>query len=97
MAKKLNIGLLGYSFMGKAHSNAFRKVSMFFPESGVEPVMKVICGSNKKNVKAAANSFGNSPPTPTPKTRRPLLIRSSVATCFATASGWRSANRKTEV
>ncbi len=58
MAKKLNIGLLGYSFIGKAHSNAFRKVSMFFPESGVEPVMKVICGSNKKNVKAAANSFG---------------------------------------
>lgn len=58
MARRLNIGLLGYSFMGKAHSNAFRKVSMFFPDTGVEPVMKVICGSNRKNVAEAAETFG---------------------------------------
>lgn len=58
MARRLNIGLLGYSFMGKAHTNAFRKVPMFFPETGVEPVMKVICGSNRENVAAAARTFG---------------------------------------
>src|SRR2546425_492817 len=28
--KTLNIGLIGYGFMGRAHSNAFRKVSNFF-------------------------------------------------------------------
>ena len=58
MAKQLNVGLIGYSFMGKAHSNAFRKVSMFFPEIGVEPVMKVICGRTKEAVRGAADQFG---------------------------------------
>ncbi len=58
MAKKLNIGLLGYSFMGKAHSNAFRKMSMFFPDTGIDPVMKVICGRNKEAVGNAARQFG---------------------------------------
>ena len=58
MAKQLNVGLIGYSFMGKAHSNAFRKVSMFFPEIGVEPVMKVICGRTKEAVRGAADEFG---------------------------------------
>jgi len=58
MAKQLNIALLGYSFMGKAHSNAFRDVSMFFPDTGIEPVMKVVCGRNKDAVRAAAEQYG---------------------------------------
>ena len=28
--KKLNVGLIGYGFMGRAHSNAYRKVNKFF-------------------------------------------------------------------
>ena len=28
--KPLRIGLIGYGFMGRTHSNAFRKVSNFF-------------------------------------------------------------------
>ena len=28
--KKLNIGLIGYGFMGRAHSNAYLKVNRFF-------------------------------------------------------------------
>ena len=28
--KKLNIGIIGYGFMGRAHSNAYRKVNNFF-------------------------------------------------------------------
>jgi len=28
--KKLNIAMIGYKFMGKAHSNAWRQVSRFF-------------------------------------------------------------------
>ena len=30
MAKPLNIGMIGYGFMGRAHSNAYRKVNHFF-------------------------------------------------------------------
>jgi hypothetical protein len=34
MAKrKLNVALIGYQFMGKAHSNAYRQVSRFFLNS----------------------------------------------------------------
>ena len=58
MARQLNIGLIGYSFMGKAHSNAFRKMPMFFPDTGVDPVMKVICGRNQDAVTKAAAAFG---------------------------------------
>jgi len=58
MAKKeVGIGLIGYAFMGKAHSNAYRQVSHFFdPE--VTPVLRAICGRNEANVKAAADNFG---------------------------------------
>ncbi len=58
MAKrKLNIALIGYQFMGKAHSNAYRQVGRFF-DLGVEPVMKVLVGRSEKKVQAAQEAFG---------------------------------------
>ena len=57
MAKKVNVGLVGYKFMGKAHSNAYSDVAMFF-DLDAEPVMKAICGRDEKGVKAAAEKFG---------------------------------------
>ena len=58
MAKKMNVALLGYQFMGKAHSNAFRQVSRFYPDLGIEPVMKVLVGRNKPAVTSAAAEYG---------------------------------------
>jgi predicted dehydrogenase len=55
--KKINVGLIGYKFMGKAHSHAFKDMSMFFDASAV-PVMKVICGRNEEAVKDAADRWG---------------------------------------
>jgi predicted dehydrogenase len=55
--RKLNIALIGYQFMGKAHSNAYRQVARFF-DLPVEPVMKVICGINGDRVEAAAGQLG---------------------------------------
>src|SRR6266851_4792706 len=40
--KKLNVGLVGYGFMGRTHSNAFGKVNNFF-DLDYEPVLKVLC------------------------------------------------------
>lgn len=58
MAKKqVNVALIGYQFMGKAHSNAYRQVARFF-DLDVEPVMKVIVGRSEKKVAAAAEQFG---------------------------------------
>ena len=53
----VNVALIGYAFMGRAHSNAWRQVSRFFSTS-LTPRMKVICGRDPKNVKAAAAQFG---------------------------------------
>lgn len=59
MAKKeVGIGLIGYAFMGKTHSNAFRQVGRFFDDLEVKPVMRAICGRNEENVKRAADNFG---------------------------------------
>lgn len=55
--RKLRIGMIGYKFMGKAHSNAYRALPMFFPHA-VKPEMAVICGRNKDAVEAAASQFG---------------------------------------
>ena len=55
--KKLNIAMIGYQFMGKAHSNAWRQVGRFF-DTPFEPVMKVIVGRHEEKVKEAADRFG---------------------------------------
>jgi predicted dehydrogenase len=56
--RTLNVGMIGYKFMGKAHSNAYRQVAHFFPELEIVPVMKALCGRNENGVKAAADTFG---------------------------------------
>jgi predicted dehydrogenase len=55
--KKVNVGLIGYQFMGKAHSNAYRQVGRFF-DLPVEVVMHTICGRNEEAVKKAAEAYG---------------------------------------
>ncbi len=57
MAKELRIGLIGYGFMGRAHSNAYRKVSNFF-DLEYKPVLKAICGRNEANAVAFAKKWG---------------------------------------
>ena len=37
MTKPLNIGMIGYGFMGKAHSNAYKRVGDFFPSWSIAP------------------------------------------------------------
>ena len=55
--KKLNIGIVGYGFMGRTHSNAFRQVNAFFPLQH-RPVLKVACGRDAAKVKAFADTWG---------------------------------------
>ena len=55
--KKLNVGMVGYGFMGRTHSNAFRKVGNFF-DNEHQPVLKAICGRNEANTRAFADQWG---------------------------------------
>jgi predicted dehydrogenase len=55
--KKLNIGLIGYGFMGRAHSNAFLQSSRFF-NLPYQPVLKAVSARNAERVKAFAENWG---------------------------------------
>jgi len=57
MTKKLNIGLIGYGFMGRTHSNAYRRVTNFF-DVPYEPVLQVVCGLVEEEAKAFAEKWG---------------------------------------
>lgn len=56
--KEIRVGLIGYKFMGKAHSNAYRQVPFFFPSVPAKPVMKAIVGRTESAVKEAARLYG---------------------------------------
>lgn len=58
MSKKpLNVAVVGYGFMGRTHSNAFKQVSQFF-NLGHKPVLKAVCGRNEANAKPFADQWG---------------------------------------
>ncbi len=54
---KINVAMIGYQFMGRAHSNAWRQVSHFF-DTPVDPVLKVLCGRNARAAEQAARKLG---------------------------------------
>lgn len=56
-AKTLNVALIGYKFMGKAHSQAWRTVGRFF-DLDAEPVLKVVCGRDAEAVAKFADRWG---------------------------------------
>src|SRR6185369_2005923 len=55
--KDLNVGLIGYGFMGRTHANAFRSVGNFF-DLPYRPVLKAVAARNPERVKAFAAQWG---------------------------------------
>ncbi len=55
--KTLNIGLVGYGFMGRTHSNAFLQAPRFF-DLPYRPVLKAVAARNADRVKAFAANWG---------------------------------------
>ena len=56
-SNEVGVGLVGYRFMGRAHSNAYRQVGRFF-DLELSPRMRAICGRDEAGVKEAAASLG---------------------------------------
>lgn len=55
---EIGVGMLGYAFMGKAHSNAFKKLPyMMYPPPAI-PVLEAICGRNAEATREAAKRYG---------------------------------------
>jgi predicted dehydrogenase len=57
MKKKLSIGMIGYNFMGKAHSNAWRQAGKFF-DLPVDIELSTICGRSPAAVEKAREKLG---------------------------------------
>ena len=57
MMKQLNIGLVGYGFMGRTHSNAFLQAPRFF-DLPWKPVLKAVAARNEARVKTFAENWG---------------------------------------
>jgi predicted dehydrogenase len=56
--KELRIGLIGTGFMGRTHSNGYKRVGDFFPELEYRPVLKAACARSESKVKAFAEQWG---------------------------------------
>lgn len=57
MTKPLNIGMIGYGFMGRAHSNAYCQVNHFF-NLPYRPVLKAACARDAAKIQAFADNWG---------------------------------------
>jgi predicted dehydrogenase len=55
---QIGIGVLGYAFMGKAHTNGYRQMPVFFYPPPAKPRLVAICGRTKEVVAEAAKKFG---------------------------------------
>ena len=57
-APEIGVGMLGYAFMGKAHTNAMKKIPyMMYPPAAI-PKLIGICGRNEESVAEAARRYG---------------------------------------
>jgi len=56
--KTLRIGLIGCGFMGRTHTNGYKRVGDFFPELQYCPELKAVCSRRKDKVRAFADQWG---------------------------------------
>jgi len=57
LKKQIRVGMIGYKFMGKTHSHAYRDLPFFFDQE-IEPVMQAVSGRDEAGVKEAAERLG---------------------------------------
>ena len=55
--KPFRVGMIGYGFMGRAHSNAYKQVGQFFP-SDYEVILQAVCARDAVKVQAFADQWG---------------------------------------
>src|ERR1700712_4829497 len=57
MAKPLNVGMIGYGFMGRAHSNGWKRVNDFWKLKH-KVGMKAACGRDEAKTREFAEQWG---------------------------------------
>ena len=56
--KEIRIGMLGCGFMGRCHTNAYKKIPYIYPSANIFPRLMVLCDQKAGVVEQAAANFG---------------------------------------
>ena len=86
MKKSIGIGVVGFGWMGQAHSRAYRNIPMYFAETGLDPRLVAIADNVPERVDLAVSNFGFETGT---ENWRDLLERDDIdVVAIATPPGW---------
>jgi predicted dehydrogenase len=55
---EIGIGLIGFGWMGQAHSRAYRDIPVYYPESGIRPRLVAVADNVPARVDLAKANFG---------------------------------------
>ncbi len=58
MSKTIGIGVVGFGWMGQAHSRAYRNIPVYFSETGLKPRLVGVADTISERVDLAVNNFG---------------------------------------
>ena len=58
MKKTIGIGVVGFGWMGQAHSRAYRNIPVYFAETGLEPRLVAVADNVPERAKLAVDNFG---------------------------------------
>jgi predicted dehydrogenase len=60
----IGIGIIGFGWMGQAHSRAYRDIPVYYPESGIRPRLVSVADNVPARVELATANFGFQSGTP---------------------------------
>jgi predicted dehydrogenase len=58
VARTVRVGMLGYGFMGRCHTNAFRTIEYMYPSLRGRTQLSALCGRNEALVRQRAQEYG---------------------------------------
>lgn len=58
MSTSVGIGLIGFGWMGRAHSRSYRAIPTYFPESEIRPHLVSVADTEPERVELAISNFG---------------------------------------
>ena len=61
--KTIGIGVIGWGFMGKTHTQALRSIALFYPGIDFRVELKCVCARHIENARAAARDAEGAMPT----------------------------------
>ncbi len=58
MTKTIGIGVIGFGWMGQAHSRSYRNIPVYFPDAGIRPRLVAVADTVRQRTTLAVENFG---------------------------------------